>query len=253
MYSKPLTKSQHNVNKINKKRAYIKEEKRLCRNEIKLLQTITKFLPEEIVSHIYLFVNNDIKFNLSHYKKIFTKFIYNFNNNKIKKNLFIIFKDYVHYNYCTYEQNAIVLKEMLHKVPFEKLERFIHFGTPSKYFNVAFPDESSITEYIGNNYKNKANKCADIEFQRKNYIFEILDLISYFSTKANEWHAFHIKSKNNYLTHLKLINQVCSRVDFGKILDTPFQKDEEICKENELITKKLVISILQLYDKYGEK
>ena len=253
MYSKPLTTLQRNANKINKKRTYMKEEKRLCRNEIKLLEKITKFLPEEIASHIYSFVNNDIKFNLSHYKTIFTKFICDFNKNKTKTNLSIIFKGYTDFNYCSHEETIFELKEMLYKVPFEKLKKFILFGTPSKYFNIAFPDEPSITEYIAINYKSKAKKSKDIDFQRKNFAFEILDLISYFSTKANEWHAFHIKNKNNYLSHLKFINQVCSCTDFGKILNTTFQKGEEICKENELITKKLVISILHLYDKYGEK
>jgi hypothetical protein len=239
MGSKKITVSQHNANKKHKKRAYIKEEKKSVKKEIKLLEKIRN-LPEDLVSYIYSFVKNDIKFNLSHYKKIFTKFIYDFNNNnKTKTNLSMIFKDYVHYNYCTYDQTAIVLKELLRKIPFEKLERFIHFGTPSKYFNVAFPDEPDIKEYIGNNYKNKANKCADIEFQRKNYIFEILDLLSYFSTKANEWHALHCKYNKKYLLQLNLINSVYN-------YDNYLKQTEEYCRENELITKKLIISILHL-------
>jgi hypothetical protein len=241
MGTKKLTVSQHNANKKHKKREYIKEEKQMCRNEKKLLQNITKILPEDIVSHIYSYVNNDIKFNLSHHKEIFTKFLYDFNNkNKTKTDLHImIFKGYADYNYCTYHHTGMVLKEILCKVPFEKLERYIHFGSPSKYFNIAFPDEPDIKEYIGSNYKNKAVKCADIEFQRKNYIFEILDLLSYFSTKANEWHALHCKYNNKYLLQLNLINSVYN-------YDNYLKQTEEYCRENELITKKLIISILHL-------
>jgi hypothetical protein len=237
MGTKKLTTLQHNTNKINKKRTEIKEEKQLCRNETRLLQNITKKLPEEIVTYIYSFVNNDVKFNLSHYKSVFTKFIYDFNHiNNTKIKLSMVFKGYTDYNYCTYEQTAMRLKEILHKIPFEKLEKYIHFGTPSKYFNIAFPDEPEIKEYIGTNYKNKAKKCEDIEFQRKNYIFEILDLISYFSTKANEWHALHCKYNNRYLNQLNLINRVCN--------DGYLKQTEIYCKQNEMIVKKIILSIL---------
>lgn len=240
MGTKKLTTLQRNANKINKKRAHIKEEKQTCRNEIKLLQNITKKLPEEIVTYIYSFVNNDIKFNLSHYKSVFTKFIYDFNHikNNTKIKLSMVFKGYTQFNYCTYEETAVVLKEMLGKMPFEKLAKFIHFGTPSKYFNLAFPDEPEIKEYIGTNYKNKAKKTEDIEFQRKNYIFEILDLISYFSTKANEWHALHCKYNNKYLDQLNLISSVYN--------DAYLKQTEEYCKQNEMIVKKIILSIIHL-------
>jgi hypothetical protein len=240
MGTKKLTTLQRAANKLNKKRTHIKEEKQTCRNEIKLLQNITKKLPEEIVSYIYSFVNNDIKFNLSHYKSVFTKFIYDFNHikNNTKIKLSMVFKGYTQFNYCTYEETAVVLKEMLGKMPFEKLAKYIHFGTPSKYFNVAFPDEPEIKEYIGANYKNKAKKCEDIEFQRKNYIFEILDLISYFSTKANEWHALHCKYNNKYLDQLNLISSVYN--------DGYLKQTEEYCKQNEMIVKKIILSIIHL-------
>ena len=238
MGTKKLTTLQHNANKINKKRAQIKEEKLSCKNELKLLQNITKKLPEEIVTYIYSFVNNDVKFNLSHYKSVFTKFIYDFNHINNTKIKLLVFKGYTDYNYCTYEQTAVVLKEILHKIPFEKLEKYIHFGTPSKYFNVAFPDEPEIKEYIGTNYKNKAKKAEDVEFQRKNYIFEILDLISYFSTKANEWHALHCKYNNKYLNQLNLINRVCN--------DGYLKQTEMYCKQNEMIVKKIILSIIHL-------
>jgi hypothetical protein len=238
MGTKKLTTLQHNANKINKKRAQIKEEKLSCKNELKLLQNITKKLPEEIVTYIYSFVNNDVKFNLSHYKSVFTKFIYDFNHINNTKIKLLVFKGYTDYNYCTYEQTAVVLKEILHKIPFEKLEKYIHFGTPSKYFNVAFPDEPEIKEYIGTNYKNKAKKAEDVEFQRKNYIFEILDLISYFSTKANEWHALHCKYNNKYLNQLNLINRVCN--------DGYLKQTEMYCKQNEMIVKKIILSVIHL-------
>ena len=238
MRTKKLNRLERNENKKNKKRSQKKEEKQLCRNEIKLLQKITEKLPEEIVSYIYSFVNNDIKFNLSHYKSLFTKFIYNFNNRKTK--LAMVFKGYTNYNYCTYEETSVVLKEMLRKIPFEKLERYIHFGTPSKYFNIAFPDEPEIKEYIGNNYKNKAKKCENIDFQRKNYIFEILDLLSYFSTKANEWHAFQCKYNNKYLLQLNTINSVHN-------YDNYLKQTEFSCKQNEQIVKKIILSIIHLF------
>ena len=238
MRTKKLNRLERNENKKNKKRSQKKEEKQLCRNEIKLLQKITEKLPEEIVSYIYSFVNNDIKFNLSHYKSLFTKFIYNFNNRKTK--LAMVFKGYTNYNYCTYEETSVVLKEMLRKIPFEKLERYIHFGTPSKYFNIAFPDEPEIKEYIGTNYKNKAKKCENIDFQRKNYIFEILDLLSYFSTKANEWHAFQCKYNNKYLLQLNTINSVHN-------YDNYLKQTEFSCKQNEQIVKKIILSIIHLF------
>jgi hypothetical protein len=237
MGSKKLTALQRNKNKKNKKLAQKKEEKKLCRNEAKLLQDITKNLPEEIVSYIYTFVNNDIKFNLSHYKLIFRKFIYDFNNGKTK--LSMVFKGYTYYNYCTYEETCVVLKQMLRKVSFEKLEKYILFGTPSKYFNIAFPDEPEIKEYIGANYKNKAEKCENIDFQRKNYIFEILDLLSYFSTKANEWHALQSKFNNKYLLQLNFINSVHN-------YDNYLKQTELYCKQNEQIVKKIILSIIHL-------
>jgi hypothetical protein len=86
------------------------------------------------------------------------------------------------------------------------------------------------------NYKKKAKKCENIEYQRKNYIFEILDLLIYFSTKANEWHALHCKYNNKYLNQLNLINRVCN--------DNYLKQTEEYCKQNEMIVKKIILSIL---------
>jgi len=148
----------------------------------------------------------------------------------------VILKGYPYYNYCTYEQTGSELKKMLRKIPFEKLEKYILFGSPSKYFNIAFPDEPNIKEYIAINYKNKPEKCEDVAFQRKNYIFEILDLISYFSTKANEWHAAHCKYNNKFLNELNLLNSVYN--------DNYLKQTEEYCKENEMITKKIILGIL---------
>jgi hypothetical protein len=238
MCSKKLTTLQRKKNKQRKKRILVNEKKQICKREIKILEKIRN-LPEELVLHVYSFVSNDIKFNISHYKSIFTKFIYDFNHNKITKtNLSMIFTGYAEYNYCTHYKTSLALKKLLRKIPFEKLAKYIHFGTPSKYFNIAFPDEPEIKEYIGTNYKNKAIKTEDIEFQRKNYIFEILDLISYFSTKANYWHALNCKYNNKYLHQLNLINSIYN--------DDYLKQNEEYCRENELIVKKLVLSIICL-------
>ena len=238
MYSKPLTTLQHKANKKNKKLMDTKEKKRMCKKEIKILEKI-RGLPEEIASYIYSFVDNDIKFNLSHYKSLFTKYIYDFNNKKTKHNLHGLFKGYPEFNYCTFYNTDSLLKELLFKIPFEKLEKFTLFGTPSKYFNIAFPYEPTIKEYMEANYKKKAKKCEDIEFQRKNYIFEILDLLIYFSTKANEWYAFHSKYNNKYLSELNFLNSVFN-------YDTYNQQTEEYCRENEMIFKRIILSIIHI-------
>jgi len=238
MGTKRLTVSQHNANKKYKKRILIKQEKESCKNEKKLLQNITKFLPEEIVSYIYTFICNDIKFNLSHYKLIFTKFIYDISKSKTEATLSMIFRGYPYYNYCTYEKTVSLLKEMLRKIPFEKLENFILLGSPSKYFNIAFPEEPNIKDYIAINYKNKPDKNEDLEFQRKNYIFEIIDLLSYFSTKANEWHAANCKNDNKYLNELNLLNSFYN--------EKYSNQTEKYCTENEAIFKKLILGILLL-------
>jgi hypothetical protein len=256
MYPKRLTTLQHKKNKQNKQKLEKTNKKLVCKNEKKLLFNIEKYLPQDIIRLLYSYVNNNIKFNLSHYKKIFTKFIFDYNTiNKLSlgtiNKLSIIFGGYTTYNYCTHDKTALTLKDMLNKIPLDKLQKYLYYGTPSKYFNIAFPDEPNIEEYISKNYpKNDILSKNDkvIQFIYKNYIFEILDLISYFSTKANEWHAFHCNNKylsnNKYLTHLNLIRGVFSNEDLKK-------QNETICKENELITRKLVLSILYIFDKYG--
>jgi len=238
MGSKRLTKLQHNKNEQYKKRMHIKDEKKNCKKEIKLLEKITN-LPEDVVSYIYTFVKNDIKFNLSFYKTLFTKYIYDFSNKDINDNtcLSLVFKGYSNnFNYCTFNRTAL-LKEVLQKAPFEKLEKYILYGTPSKYFNIAFPDEPDIKTYFEFNYKNTADKSEDMIFQRKNYIFEILDLLSYFSTRANEWHAMQCTFSNKFLIHLNFLNNTYNYEDFIK-------QTEEYCKQNEMIFKRIMLGIL---------
>jgi hypothetical protein len=239
MGSKKLTKLQHNKNEQDKKRMYIKEEKKMCKNEIKLLEKINE-LPQELALYIYSFVKNDIKFNLSFYKKLFTKFIYDFSNKDRDIPLNLVFKGYSNgFNYCTFNRTALLIKEILEQVPFEKLEKYILYGSPSKYFNIAFPLEPDIKLYFELNYKKKPDKSEDKIFQRKNYIFEMLDLLSYFSTRANEWHAMHSTFNNKFLLHLNFLNNAYNYEDFIK-------QTEEFCRENEMITKKLILSIIHL-------
>jgi hypothetical protein len=230
MGTKKLTVLQHKKNEQDKKRKLVNKEKQLYKREKKLLEKIRILLPEELVRYIYSFVNNDIKYDLSFYKRLFTKYIYD------SKNLSIVFKGYTHqYTYCTFYKTAALLKAILYKIPFEILEKYIHFGTPSKYFNVAFPFEPDIKEYIGTNYKD-----ADEKNQRKNYIFEILDLLSFFATKTNQWYAKHsINKKNKYLSSLKFVNEVYNYIEFNN-------QTEEIYMENEMIFKKIVFSIINL-------
>ena len=80
----------------------------------------------------------------------------------------------------------------------------------------------------------------------KNIIFEIIDIISYFSTKANEWHALRNSNiKNKYLTTLKTMNETHNYDEFCK-------QTEENCIMYENITKKLMLSILYIYQKYAK-
>jgi hypothetical protein len=239
MGSKKLTKLQHNKNEQDKKRMYIKEEKKNCKKEIKLLEKI-KNLPEDVVSYIYTFVKNDIKFNLSFYKTLFTKYIYDFSNTNRNSPLSVVFKGYAgHFNYCTFDRTALFIKEILEKTPLEKLEKYVLYGSPSKYFNIAFPDEPDIKTYFEFNYKNKPDKSEDMVFQRKNYIFEILDLLSYFSTRANEWHAMQSTFNNKFLTRLNFLMNIYNYDEYIK-------QTEIYCRENEMITKNLILSIIHL-------
>lgn len=257
MYPKRLTALQRKKNKQIKQKLEKKDKKLICKNEKKLLFNIEKYLPEDIVKLLYSYVNNNIKFNLSHYKEIFTKFIFDYNTiNKLSlgtiNKLTLIFGGYTNYKYCTHDKTALTLKDMLNKIPLDKLQKYLYYGTPSKYFNIAFPDEPNIQDYISKNYpKNDILSKNDKEIQciYKNYVFEVLDLISYFSTKANEWHALHCNNKylshNRYLSHLNLIKGILNE----KSCKT---QNENLCKEYELITRKLVLSILYIFDKYGK-
>lgn len=133
---------------------------------------------------------------------------------------------------------------MLHKIPLYILDRYIHYGTHSKYFNLAFPLEPDIREYILVNYtfNIKMNNGKDSGY--KNYIFEIIDLISYFSTKANEWYALRNSNiSNKYLTTLNTMNETHNYDEFCT-------QTEEKCIMYENITKKLILSILYMYQKY---
>jgi hypothetical protein len=238
MGSKRLTKLQHNKKRKEKNRMRIKAEKKICKNEFKLLEKI-RALPEALVLYIYTFVKNDIKFNLSFYKTLFTKYIYDYSNKNRGIPLSIVFKGYSNdCNYCTFDKTALFLKEILKTLPLKKLENFILYGTPSKYFNIAFPFEPNIKEYLIDNYKEK-EQDKDVDFLRKNYIFEILDLLSYFSTKANEWHAMHCTFSNKFLLRLNFLNNAYNYEEFIK-------QTEEYREQNESITQKLILSILIL-------
>ena len=236
MGSKRLTKLQHNKNEQDKKRMLKKKEKQLCKKEIKLLEKI-RDLPEDLISHIYTFVDNDIKFNLSFYKTLFTKYIYDYSNRDRTTPLSVVFKGYSdHFNYCTFNRTAL-LKEILEKAPFEKLEKYVLYGTPSKYFNIAFPDEPDIKKYFELNYENKPDKCEDMKFQHKNYVFELLDLLSYFSTRANEWHAMHCTFNNKFLTRLNFLMNIYN-------YDECIKQTEEYCRANEMIFNRIILGIL---------
>jgi len=247
MFPKMLTTSQHKKNK--KQKIHIERKKRIknIKNEIRLLSAV-KNIPEDIIPVLYSYLNNNIKFNLSHYKELFTKYIFDYNSSH---NLSNIFRGYINYNYCTHDRTASPLKDMLLKIPLDKLQKYLYSGTPSKYFNIAFPLEPKIQEYFIENYKINDITTKDDKMKStiyKNYIFEILDLISYFSTKANEYHSMKCNNKylnnNKYLSQLQLIRNTYANDDYKKIT-------EEFCRENEKIVRIIILSILYIYDKYG--
>ena len=250
MFPKMLTTSQHKKNKKHKTHIDRKNRIKNIKNEIQLLSKL-KNIPEDIIPVLYSYVNNNIKFNLSYYKELFTKYIFDYNSSN---KLSIIFSGYVNYNYCTYDKTASPLKDMLLKIPLDKLQKYLYFGTPSKYFNIAFPLEPKIQEYINENYQINDITTRDDKMKKniyKNYIFEILDLISYFSTKANEYHSMKCNNKylnnNKYLSQLQLIrNTYANDDDYKKIT-------EELCRKNEKIVRIIILSILYISDKYGKQ
>lgn len=252
MFTKPLTVSQRKKNKQHKKKLIKKYTKQLCKNETKILSKIEKYMPQDIVKLLYSYINSNVKFNLSHYKELFSKFIYDYND---KTQLSLVFKGFPHFTYCSHENTASPLREMLNKIPLDKLQKYLYFGTPSKYFNIAFPEEPNIQEYIAASYKNNNILTKNekvIENIRNNYIFEILDLLSYFTTKTNEYYSLHFDDnflenyKNKYLYQLDLISNVYNYENYHK-------QSEQFCKENEKISRRIILSILYIFQKYGAK
>jgi hypothetical protein len=247
MCSKKLTKIQHKKNKKYQKKLEKKNRKKIEKDEKKILLKLNE-LPEDLNKILYTYLNYNIKFNISFFKEIFNRFICPPNKNN-KQNFPSIFKGYPLFNYCTYDKTALPLKEMLKAVPIDKLQKYVYFGSPSKYFNIAFPKEPSIIEYIGENYAiNDITSKEEIKIKTmyKNYIFEILDLISYFSTKANEYHSLY-NENNKFLSQLKLISSVYLEDELER------NPTKEYCEENEKITRKLILSVIFIYEKYGRR
>jgi hypothetical protein len=109
---------------------------------------------------------------------------------------------------------------MLKGIPINILQKYIYLGTPFKYFSIAFPDEGNICDYLLLNY----NFNKSIEEKYKDYIFEIIDLLSYFVTRTNQY-------SQSYK------NIECE--EYNKF------------KEYEFVSKKIILSIVHLYNKYG--
>ena len=244
-----LTTSQHKQNKKYKNYLKKQNKKFLEKNEKRILSRLNDF-PEDVVKLLYAYVDNNVKFNLSFYRELFNKYICPSNKTNIM-NLSSIFRGYRQFNYCTHDKTALPLKYMLNSIPLDKLQKYLYFGSPSKYFNVAFPLESNIIEYIENNYYTNDITCKDektIKTIYKNYIFEVLDLISYFTTKANEYHSWNTSKNNKYFNQLNLISNVYVTKN-NEGLAVIFTKED--CEENEKIIRKLILSILYIYKKYG--
>ena len=215
-YNNPYTKSKNQKRKrIQQNKNHKKREKqKIIKNELVVLYKI-KELPDELVDYIYLFINNNVKFYISHYFDIYKKYIINYKYNNIN----CIYKGYDDFEYYTYDNLSLPLQNMLKKIPLDKLKSYILYGTPSIYFKIAFPFENNICDYIHINYRYGKQD----EEKYKDYIFEIIDILSYFVTKVN----------NNYL--YKNYNS----------------SEYNIFKENEFIVKKYILSILYICEKYA--
>ena len=244
-----LTTSQHKQNKKYKKYLKKQNKKFLENNEKKILSRLNKF-PEDVVKLLYAYVDYNVKFNLSFYRELFNKYICPPDKTNIM-NLSSIFRGYPQFNYCTHDKTALPLKYMLNAIPLDKLQKYIYFGSPSKYFNIAFPLESNIIEYINDNYYTNDITSKDekiIKIIYKNYTFEVLDLISYFTTKANEYHSCNTSNSNKYFNQLNLISNVYPDLNDNQ---SGRKLTKEHCEENEKIIRKLILSILYIYEKYG--
>jgi len=202
-------------NKKYKQKQRIREKKRIIKNEIELLNKISE-LPHELVDYIYLFVNPKIKCNLSYYYLLYKKYIINYNLNHHE----CIYKDFKKFEYCTYDKTSKPLQYMLKEIPIDILQRYVYMGSPSKYFTIAFPEEGNIIDYLLINYR--LNKPTEEKY--KDYIFEIIDLLSYFVTRTNEY------------------SQSYKNIECKKYYKY---------KKYELISKKIILSIIYLYNKYG--
>jgi hypothetical protein len=249
MFSKMLTTSQHKQNKKYKNYLKKQNKKFLEKNEKRILLRLNKF-PEDVIKLLYTYVDYNVKFNLSFYRELFNKYICPPDKTNIM-NLSSIFRGYPQFNYCTHDKTALPIKYMLNAIPLDKLQKYVYFGSPSKYFNIAFPLESNIIEYIENNYFTNDITSKDektIKTIYKNYIFEVLDLISYFTTRANKYHSWSTCKNNKYFSQLNLISNVYPDLDDNQ-LERKLTKED--CEENEKITRKLILSILFIYEKYG--
>jgi len=205
-------KQKEKQNKKQKQKQQNREKKRIIKCEISLLNKINE-LPSELVDYIYLFVNNKIKYNLSYYFQLYKKYIinYNFNNQ-------CIYKDFNRFDYYTFDKTSKPLQSMLQEIPIDILERYMYLGTPSKYFTIAFPEEGNIVDYLLLNYR--VNKALEEKY--KDYIFEVIDLLSYFVTRTNQFSLY-----KNY-----------ESIEYYKF------------KECEIVSKKIILSIIYLYNKY---
>jgi hypothetical protein len=192
-----------------------KEKKRIIKNEVELLNKIGK-LPNELTDYIYLFLDRKIKYNLSYYFQLYKKYIINYNLNHHD----CIYKDFKRFEYCTYDKTSIPLQSMLKSIPINILQKYIYMGSPLKYFSIAFPEEGNICDYILLNYH--LNKPVTEKY--KDYIFEIIDLLSYFVTRTNEY------------------SQSYENIECKKYYKF---------KEYEIISKKIILSVICLYNKYG--
>jgi hypothetical protein len=212
-----LTNKQKRKRVIQNKKNKKKEKRHAIKNEKIVLNRIQQ-LPNELIDTIYLFVTNKVKFHVSHYYDLYKKYIINYKFNDLN----CIFSGYDKYEYCTYYRLSLPLQNMLYNLPLDKLKKYVFYGTPKLYFNTAFPFENNIWEYFHSNYTVFNKKISET---KKDYIFEITDILSYYVTKVTDNQSYQSYNSEKYY----------------------------LFKQNEAIVKNYILSILYIYKKYGEQ
>lgn len=212
-----LTNKQKHKKIIQNKKNKIRQKRHIIKDEIVVLNKIKK-LPNELINTIYSYITNKVKFHISHFYDLYKKYIINYKFNDLN----CIFKEYDIYEYCTYYRLSLPLQNMLYSLPLDILKKYMFYGTPKLYFNTAFPFENNIWEYFHSNYTIFNKKISET---KKDYIFEITDILSYYVTKVTDNQFYESYNSRKY----------------------------NLFKKNEAIVKNYILSILYIYNKFEKE